>query len=60
MDIKAGGLLGLLILVADIWAIITILGSGASTGNKILWILVILFLPVIGLILWWFLGPKTG
>ena len=58
MDIKYGGLLGLLILVADIWAIITILGSGASTGNKLLWIVIIALLPVIGLILWWFLGPK--
>lgn len=58
MDIKFGGLLGLLILVADIWAIISILGSGASTGNKLLWIVIIVLLPVIGLILWWFMGPK--
>ena len=60
MDMTVGGPIGLLILIANIWAIITILGTGASTGNKILWIVIILLLPVIGLILWWFLGPKKA
>lgn len=58
MGIEAGGLLGLLVLIADIWAIISIIGTSVSTGTKILWILLILFLPVIGLIIWWFAGPK--
>jgi Phospholipase_D-nuclease N-terminal len=52
------GILGLLILILDIYAIIKLLGSGASTGAKVLWIIVILLLPVIGLILWFLLGPK--
>jgi hypothetical protein len=53
-----GGIIGLLILIADIYAIIKILQSGASTGAKVLWIVVVLLLPVIGVILWFFLGPK--
>ena len=51
------GLMGLVILIADIYAIIQVLGSGASTGTKLLWILLILFLPVVGLIIWLLAGP---
>ncbi len=52
------GIIGLLVLIFDIVAIVKILGSTASAGAKILWTLLILFLPVIGLIIWWFAGPK--
>ena len=53
------GLLGLVILILDIWAIVKVLGSSASAGTKILWVLIILVLPVIGLILWFLLAPKA-
>ncbi|WP_281017657.1 MULTISPECIES: PLDc N-terminal domain-containing protein [unclassified Minwuia] len=53
------GILGLIILIADIWAIVKIFGSGAGTGAKVIWIVVILLLPVLGLILWLLFGPKT-
>jgi len=52
------GLIGLLVLIADIWAIIQIVQSGASTGGKILWILLIIILPVIGFIIWLLAGPR--
>ena len=51
------GLMGLLVLIADLYAIIQVLGSNATTGAKLLWILLILFLPVIGFILWLLMGP---
>ncbi len=51
------GLIGLVILIADIYAIVKILGSGASTGAKVLWVFIILLLPVIGFILWLLMGP---
>ena len=54
------GLLGLLVLIGDIYAIVNILQSGADTGKKVLWIVVVLVLPLLGLILWFFLGPRTG
>lgn len=57
MGIEVGGFFGLLILVADIWAIVKILQSGASTGEKVLWIALIVILPVLGLILWLIFGP---
>ncbi|MEQ8497207.1 MAG: PLDc N-terminal domain-containing protein, partial [Gammaproteobacteria bacterium] len=50
--------LGLVVLVLDLWAIVKILGSLASTGAKVLWTLVILLMPVIGLFIWFLAGPK--
>ncbi|GAB3269735.1 PLDc N-terminal domain-containing protein [Parahaliea aestuarii] len=58
MNIEVSGILGLLILIADIWAIVNVLQSGADTLKKVLWIVVILVLPVVGLILWFLFGPK--
>ncbi|HDS1737223.1 MULTISPECIES: PLDc N-terminal domain-containing protein [Pseudomonas] len=52
------GLVGLIILALDIWAIINVVKSGAGTGSKVLWILLILVLPVIGLIIWAIAGPR--
>ena len=54
------GLLSLLILIANVYAIVKILQSTASTGSKVLWIVIVLVLPVIGLILWLLMGPRGG
>jgi hypothetical protein len=54
------GLWGLVVLIADVWAIVNIMQSGAQTDRKVLWVVVVLVLPVIGVILWYLLGPKTG
>ena len=51
-------LIGLIILALDIWAIINVFRSGAGTGAKVLWILLILLLPVLGLIIWAIAGPR--
>ena len=58
MNVQINGLIGLLILVADVWAIVNIAQSSATTGRKVLWIVLVLILPVLGLILWFFLGPR--
>ncbi|WP_043112117.1 PLD nuclease N-terminal domain-containing protein [Solimonas flava] len=52
------GLWGFLVLVADIWAIVSVVQSALTTGKKVLWILLILFLPVLGFILWLLVGPR--
>jgi succinate dehydrogenase/fumarate reductase cytochrome b subunit len=54
------GLWGLLILIGDVWAIINIFQSSASNEKKLLWTIVVLLLPLLGLILWFFLGPRGG
>ncbi len=54
------GVFGLIVLIADVWAIVNIFQSGAETGKKVLWTVLVIVLPVFGFILWYFLGPKTG
>jgi len=58
MGIEVGGILGLLILIADIWALVKTIQSPVSTGAKLLWTILILLLPVLGLIIWLFAGPR--
>lgn len=51
---------GLIILALDIWALVSIFGSAASTGTKVVWALIVILLPVVGFILWFFLGPRAA
>ena len=60
MGLEFGGIIGLIILIANVWAIVKIIQSSASTIAKVLWIVLILILPVLGLILWLIAGPKDG
>ncbi len=52
------GIGGLIVLALNIWAIVSIVGSSASTGSKVLWTLLVLVLPVIGFIIWLLAGPR--
>ena len=54
------GILGLVILALDIWAIISVFGSRAETLNKVLWILGIIVLPIVGFIAWLAFGPRAS
>lgn len=56
---EMGGLLGLIVLILDIWAIISVARSSASGGKKAIWIIAIIFLPVVGFIAWLIFGPKA-
>ena len=60
MGIEVGGILGLIILIADVWAIIKIVQSPATTGSKVFWVVFILLLPVLGLVIWLLAGPKSA
>ncbi len=60
MNMGYPSLWGILVLVGDIWAIINIYQSGASNEKKLIWIVAVVLLPVLGLILWYFLGPRQG
>lgn len=58
MGSTLSGLVGLIILALDIWAIINVIKSSAETGMKILWVLLIILLPLVGLIIWALMGPR--
>ena len=51
------GIGGLIILIAEIYAIVMILQSPAQPLEKLIWALVVFFLPLIGLVIWYFAGP---
>jgi len=51
-----GGILGLVVLVLDILAIVDCIGRPMDTGMKVLWVVLIILLPLIGLILYFLLG----
>ena len=59
MGLEGIGIGGLLILIANVYAIIKTLGSNATTGSKVFWIILILLLPLLGVISWFFAGPKS-
>jgi hypothetical protein len=59
MNMGYGGLFGVLVLVGDIWAIINIFQSSASNGKKLIWTVAVVLLPLLGLILWFLLGPRS-
>ena len=59
MNVGYGGVLGVLILIGDIWALLNILQSSAENGKKLLWVVVVVLLPLVGLVLWFFMGPRN-
>ena len=52
-------LIWLIHFAAWVYAMIQIFKSNADMPQKILWILIVFFLPVVGLIAWYFMGPGT-
>jgi hypothetical protein len=52
------GLLSIVILVLDIIVIIDVIKGSMDTAKKVLWIVLIILLPVIGLILYYLVGRK--
>lgn len=60
MGIEVGGLFGLIVLALNIWALLNVVQSGASTGGKVVWILVILILPLLGFLGWLIFGPRKA
>ena len=52
------GIFGLIVLVADVYALYNIIASGASTLAKVVWCLVVLILPILGFVAWLLAGPR--
>jgi len=60
MQPNVTGIGGFILLALDIWALISVIGSGVTTGRKVIWVLVILFLPLVGFIAWLLFGPRAS
>jgi hypothetical protein len=58
--LEIGGIGGLIVLVLDIWALVSIVSSNNSTGSKVLWSLLVILLPIIGFLVWLVAGPRAA
>lgn len=54
---ELNGIIGILILVADIYALIHIFGSSEDPLKKAIWAAFVILLPLLGLIAWFVAGP---
>lgn len=52
-------LISIVILILDIAAIVDILQSGGSPGGKLLWIILVLIFPLVGMLLYFWIGKKN-
>ncbi|PZM83598.1 hypothetical protein DLH72_03575 [Candidatus Gracilibacteria bacterium] len=59
IDSPFTGIIGIVHIILVIIALFDILSSGRSTGNKIIWGLIVFFFPLIGLILYWLLAREN-
>ena len=50
-------LIGILVFVLDVIAIVSILKSSVDVATKLLWIVLVILLPFIGMILYFAMGP---
>jgi len=54
------GFWGTVLLALDIWALIHVFQSAATPAKKAVWTVLILLLPLLGFILWFLMGPRSG
>lgn len=53
-----GRLISIIILIIDVVVILDIIRSNKDTEKKVLWIIAVIFLPILGPILYYFIGKK--
>ena len=53
------GVFGIIHLAIVVYALMQIFGSKAATGGKVLWVFIVAIFPVIGVILWYLMGPGS-
>lgn len=51
---------GIVVFVLDVWAIAQVINTNEPMSKKILWIAIIVILPILGLIIWYFAGPRSN
>ena len=53
-----GQLISIIILVIDVLVIVDIVRGNKDTEKKVLWIIAVIFLPILGPILYYLIGKK--
>ncbi|WP_020593529.1 PLD nuclease N-terminal domain-containing protein [Kiloniella laminariae] len=57
-NLETGSIIGVIILMASLWAIAKILYSEEGRTVKILWVATVVLLPLLGFVFWYFVGPR--
>ena len=57
---ELSGFGGLIVLVLDVWALLSIVGSSEPTGRKVIWSLLVILLPIVGFVVWLLAGPRSN
>ncbi|MDB6052439.1 MAG: hypothetical protein JWR17_5185 [Pseudomonas sp.] len=50
--------IAVIILLVDLWAIVSVFRSEKTTGTKAAWAIGLIVFPVLGLIVWGVAGPR--
>lgn len=50
--------LAIVVLLLELWAIKSVLKSGANVNSRCMWVAVLIFVPLLGLVAWLIGGPK--
>lgn len=50
--------LAIVVLLLELWAIKSVLKSGANVNSRCMWVAVLIFVPLLGLVAWLIAGPK--
>ncbi|OLS59241.1 PLD nuclease N-terminal domain-containing protein [Pseudomonas putida] len=50
--------LAVIILLVDLWAIVSVFRSDKTDTTKIMWALILVVLPILGLVMWGVAGPR--
>lgn len=50
--------LAIVVLLLELWAIKSVLKSGAYVNSRCMWVAVLIFVPLLGLVAWLIAGPK--
>ncbi|BBK40958.1 hypothetical protein STVA_09780 [Allostella vacuolata] len=56
----SGGIVGIFYLILLLWALYHIVQSHRGFLNKLVWILVVIFFPILGAIALLLFGPRAG
>ena len=54
------GLFGIIHLAIVVYAFMQIFASTSSSGRKVLWVIIVAIFPVVGIIAWYFIGPRAA
>ena len=53
------GMWGIIHLVLVVYAALQIINSSTATARKVLWVVIVAAFPLVGLIIWFLIGPGT-